>query len=199
MAKRTILVGWSQWFQTISLWPVEWNTQIRTMKTMILLAAEGVKVASVLNTAPLLCSHRTSAIKPAPTSNILPDASGPSGWQTAATNGATNSGYAPRSGFGVWHTCAIQTFRLASISGGITVSVMAEAAIWMVVSAPKTSKTACDLLEQWPPTWYYTLNLQKPEFSWNRSTPSWRHCNLPDRSCLTRIKYERPEHRWTEV
>lgn len=55
--------------------------------------ADGVKVESVLNTAPLLRSQRTSAMKPAPTSNSLPEASMPSGWVTAATNGATNAGY----------------------------------------------------------------------------------------------------------
>lgn len=54
--------------------------------------AEGVKLASVLNIAPSLLSHRTSAMNPAPTSNILPEASGPSGWQRATTKGATNSG-----------------------------------------------------------------------------------------------------------
>lgn len=55
--------------------------------------ADGVKVASVLNTTPLLRSQRTSAMKPAPTSNNRPEASMPSGWVTAATNGATNAGY----------------------------------------------------------------------------------------------------------
>jgi hypothetical protein len=56
------------------------------------LTEEGVKLASVLNIAPSLLSHRTSAMKPAPTSNIFPEASGPSGWERAATKGATNSG-----------------------------------------------------------------------------------------------------------
>ena len=56
------------------------------------LTADGVKDASVLNTAPLLRSHRTSATKPAPSSKILPFTLGPSGCVTAATNGATHSG-----------------------------------------------------------------------------------------------------------
>lgn len=56
------------------------------------LTAEGVKLSSVLKMAPLLLSHLSSAMKPAPTSKTLPEASGPSGWQTAATNGATYSG-----------------------------------------------------------------------------------------------------------
>lgn len=51
--------------------------------------ADGVKLASVLNMVPRLLSHRISATKPAATSNTLPEASGPSGWQRAATNGAT--------------------------------------------------------------------------------------------------------------
>ena len=54
--------------------------------------AEGVNDASVLKIAPLLLSHRSSAMKPAPTSKTFPEASGPSGWQIAATKGATYSG-----------------------------------------------------------------------------------------------------------
>jgi hypothetical protein len=54
--------------------------------------ADGVKLASVLKMVPRLLSHRISAMKPAPTSKTLPEASGPSGWQRAATNGATKSG-----------------------------------------------------------------------------------------------------------
>jgi len=51
--------------------------------------AEGVKPASVLKMHPFLLSQRSSAMKPAATSKTLPEASGPSGWQSAATNGAT--------------------------------------------------------------------------------------------------------------
>jgi hypothetical protein len=56
--------------------------------------ADGVKEASVLKIAPLLRSHLTSAMKPEPSSNTLPLASGgESGCVTASTKGATNSGY----------------------------------------------------------------------------------------------------------
>lgn len=54
--------------------------------------AEGVKLASVLKTAPLLRSQRISATKPAPTSKTFPEASGASGWHSAATKGATKVG-----------------------------------------------------------------------------------------------------------
>lgn len=73
------------------------------------LTADGVNVESVLNTTPLLRSHRISATYPAPTSNTLPEASGPLGCVTAATNGATKSGYTSLScqlceRTGVWET-----------------------------------------------------------------------------------------------
>ena len=57
------------------------------------LTAEGVKDSPVLNSAPLVRSHRISATNPAPTSKTLPDASGPSGCVRAATRGTTYSGY----------------------------------------------------------------------------------------------------------
>jgi hypothetical protein len=93
------------------------------------LTAEGVKVSSVLKTAPGLRSQRISATYPAPTSKTLPEASGPSGWVTAATKGATNAGYG-----GIGSVLRLElhhhrlTLRFASISGGMIVSVIADAA-----------------------------------------------------------------------
>ena len=95
------------------------------------LTADGVKVLSHLNAAPLLRSHRISAMYPAPTSNIRPFASAPSGWVIARTKGATNSGY--RRGHEIRSGIIKRlgrTFRFASISGGMMVSVIAEAAIY---------------------------------------------------------------------
>ena len=69
----------SRLFQTIWLLSVSSVSSVIVFEVELDSTAEGVNVASVLKMVPILLSHRISATKPAPTSNILPEASGPSG------------------------------------------------------------------------------------------------------------------------